>query len=454
MHKFDLVVIGSGPGGYEVAIKASSKGLKVALIEKHEIGGTCLNYGCIPTKALYQSAKVLDVVRESKNHGINTGDIDLNFEQVINRKDEVVHQLKSNIKSSLERSRVEIKYGVATFVGKNQVEVTTSDSTEVIEFDHCIIASGSTEFILPIPGTKFNNVLTSKEMLSLTEIPKELIVIGGGVVGCEMASIFNQFGSQVTIIEALDKILNNFETDISNRLKLMMKKQGITIHTGTKVQEIAEDDGRLVVKCLNSKEKEVEMSGTHILMSVGRRAFVDHLNLDKIGIDYDRRGIKVNDNYETNVKNVYAVGDCIGGKMLAHTATFQSYKVLDTILNKANQTNFDVTPACVFTFPEVASVGLTEAQAKEQFEDIHVVKSLYRGNGKANAMGSVEGFIKLISHDDELLGVHILGEAASTIIHEASIMIDQKLKLSNVNSIHAHPTLSEVFLEALRMLNE
>jgi dihydrolipoamide dehydrogenase len=456
IKSYDLVIIGSGPGGFEVATKASLKGLTVAIIEKKQIGGTCLNVGCIPTKSLYQSAKMIKEIKEASQFGVSVPSYEVDIKAIIERKDQVVDRLKQNIKTVFDQTWVTTYYGAASFIDEQRIHISNNIDNEIIGFKHCIIATGSREFIIPIPGADLDNVLSSSDLLDLPEIPKELVIIGGGVIGCEMASIYSQLGSKVTIIEAVDRILNLLEKDISSRMKAMMKKDGIEINTSTKVTAIEEYDGMLQVKALNKKGAEVNFNATHVLMAVGRQPNIEHLNLQQLGIDYNRKGILVDEHFMTSKEGIYAVGDCIGGRMLAHTATFQSYAALNHILNDENQIRFDVTPSCVFTFPEIATVGMSEEEATEVYkEDVKVSKSLYRANGKANAMGATDGFIKLIRHGDTLVGAHILGESASTIIHQASLIIEKKLSIRDcVDMIHAHPTLSEVLLEALRGIIE
>lgn len=449
-NTFDLVIIGSGPGGYETAIHAAQAGLTVALIEKAELGGTCLNCGCIPTKALYQSGKILRDLKKSSEFGISTALINFDLEIALGRKNQVVEQLKKNISQMLQQVGVTVFQGVGSFYSESSLKIANGENEKFISYKHCIIATGSKEVRIPIPGVDLPGVFSSKEFLNHPTIPEKLVIIGGGVIGCEFASIYNEFGSQVTIIEALDQILSTQDEDIASRLRQMMKRSGIQIETQTKVVEIKQGETGLEVICENKKGQIIHPADV-VLLAVGRKAFIEDLNLSEVGIEYNWKGIVVNDQYQTTKPNVYAVGDCIGGMMLAHTATFQSLSVLDQILNRENKTNFQVVPACIFTYPEIASVGLTEKEAALKHDQISVKKTLYRANGKANAMGSVDGFIKVIKHGDELVGVHIIGEGASTIIHEASLILANGMKISEcVAQIHAHPTLSEILLDALR----
>lgn len=435
-----LVIIGAGPGGYEVAIEASKEELEVILIDKNELGGTCLNVGCIPTKTLYKSAEIVKNIKNGEKFGVKSS-YELDLPQVIANKDEVVTGLKKGIDFLLNKGNVRFITGEAKFVSDTAVEV----NGEVIEGDYFLIATGSVPRMLNIPGADSDIVVTSTEMLDLKEVPKRLTVIGGGVVGVELANIYALFGSEVTIIEFQKHLLSMFDEDISKRIKPALKKQGINIITNAACKEII---GNEVIYDLKGKEQSVVAD--LVLMSTGRAPYYDNLGLESIGIEFDRNGIIVDEDYKTNKKNIFAVGDCIGGMMLAHTATYQSYKVLDQIVGRDNKTDFDMVPSCVFTFPEIAMIGMTKAQAKEKFEDVEVIKSMYTANGKANAMGE-DGFVQLVVVDDKIVGASILGYSASTIIHEIALIIGSEQPLSNYKDvIFAHPTLSEVLAHAIR----
>ncbi len=435
-----LIIIGAGPGGYEVAIEASKEELEVIIIDKAELGGTCLNVGCIPTKTLYKSAGVIKNIKNGEKFGVS-GDFTLNMEQVVANKNDVVASLKKGIQFLLDKGNVRLIQGEAKFVSKDEVEV----NGETIKGDYFLVATGSVPRMLNIPGADSDIVVTSTEMLDLTEVPKRLTVIGGGVVGVELASIYNKFGSEVTIIEYEKNLLSMFDEDVAKRIKPALKKQGINIITSAACKEI---NGHNVIYDFKGKETSVEAD--LVLMSTGRAPYYDNLGLDTIGIEYDRSGIKVDKDFKTNVENIFAVGDCIGGMMLAHTATYQSYKVLDQIVGRKNTTDFNMVPACVFTFPEIASIGMTKAEAKEAFEEIKVVKSMYAANGKALSMGE-DGFLSLILADDKIVGASVFGYSASTIIHEIALIIGSKKVVSDFKDvIFAHPTLSEVLAHAIR----
>lgn len=447
-----LVVIGGGPGGYDVAIKAGLMGMDVALIEKEEVGGTCLNWGCIPTKALYKSASILHEMNLTSNLGINVDGINLDFETVQNHKNDVKNQLIKGIKTMLNRANVELIYGDASFNDSNTITVATNNEEVEIKSKYFILATGSTEKILPIEGVDLEGVITSKDLLEINTPPKELIIIGGGVIGLEMGSIFNQFGSEVTVIEYMGNLLPTIDEDISKRIKPFIKKQGIKVNTNTIVKKIEKENNKLVVYAENSKGKELSFEGEKVLLATGRKAYHDKLGLENAGVEFNGSGIVVNENFQTNKPNIYAVGDVLGKIMLAHTATYQSFAALDHINGRHNNTRFDVIPSCVFVFPEIATVGLTEELAREKHQDIKINKFMFRANGKALTMGQSDGFVKVVIDNNEaIIGVHIIGPHASDLIHEATVLVEQKMTVNEaINIIHAHPTLSEALLEALR----
>lgn len=438
----DLIIIGAGPGGYELALEASKKGLSTILIEASEVGGTCLNSGCIPTKAYYKTASLLKELKQLNNYGI-TGEYKLDFKKNVLRKNNIVTNLVQGIKFLLKKNNVELVYGKAKLLSKYQVEV----NHQVYQANYIVIASGSRAVSLPLPGFEIDGVLSSKELLELNEIPKKLVIIGAGVVGIEFASIFNAFGSEIEVIETQDRILPTIDKEISKRLLQYLKGKGIKFHLKSTVTRI-ETKGNLKVFYLD-KEEEETIACDKVLVSVGRKPNIEDLGLDDLKIDYDKRGIKVNQFFQTNIDNIYAIGDVTGQMMLAHSATYSGYHVLKHILGEESKIDFSILPACVFSFPEVATVGLTEEECA-QF-DYQVQKYYFKANGKAQTMDETDGFIKIISVDDYIKGVHILGPNASDIIHEAVVLMNKKVSITEANDfIHAHPTLSETFSSALK----
>lgn len=445
--KKDLIIIGAGPGGYEVAIKAGNLGLDVLLIDKEEVGGTCLNWGCIPTKALYRNAEILKDLKHSETFGINLSDYNVDFNKVQERKNQVKQTLIDGIKFMIKKANVELIYGEAKFI--NNTEILVNEKTYTAT--NIIIATGSKDTLPPIEGINSENVITSKGMLEVDEIPENLVIIGGGVIGVEMGSIFNEFGSNVSIIEYMDNLLPMLDSDISKRFKPLLKKAGINSETSAKVTKIEKDNQGLIVT-YEQKGKEKQIFANKVLVATGRKVYYDNLGLENTDVQFDNKGIKVDDDYKTTVDNIYAVGDVIGKIMLAHTATYQSYYVLDKILANKNTTNFNINPSCVFTFPEIATVGLTEKEAIDKYtDDIHTNKFMYKANGKALAMDETDGFVKIVTHKNIVIGVHILGYSASTLIHEAAMIIHNKMNKDEAAMvIHAHPTLSEILMEALK----
>ena len=439
MNNFDLIIIGGGPGGYTLALDASLKGLKTLLIEKKHLGGTCLNSGCIPTKSYYASSELILKLKESEKLGI-TSSFSFDYSKIKERKDSVVKTLQDGIKFSLDKAGVTIINGEAKLNEKREVLV----NDEAYSSKYIVIATGSREAIIPIKG--YENCVTSTDILELDKLPSALTIIGGGVIGVEIASIFNEFGVKVTIIEMQKTILPNLDLEIVRRLTSYLKQRGITIITNAKVNEIEKDKVHYLI---NDKEEVIDTDMT--LMAIGRTPNISDLGLDDAGVSYNKRGIEVDNNFETSQKGVYAIGDCNGKVMLAHFAEASGKVVLAHILGEKCNTNIDIVPSCVFTFPEVASVGKTEEELKANNVDYKANKVLYRSNGKALASGETDGFIKVLSVNDELVGVHILGFSASTIIHEAAIMMNKKIKLSEAKDyIFSHPTLSEIFRDSLK----
>jgi dihydrolipoamide dehydrogenase len=438
-----LIIIGAGPGGYEVAVKAAKQGLNVLVVEARKVGGTCLNEGCIPTKCLCHNATLLQHLKEASSAGIYIDGVRFQLSDAIDRKDGIVSQLASGIESLMKTPGISFVQGKARFVDQNTIEVEGQEYSA----PNIIIATGSVTKFLPIEGAHSDGVVTSTEMLNLRDVPQRLCIIGGGVIGMEFASIFNAFGSQVTVVEFCKEILPAFDKDIAKRLRTALKKQGITFKTGAAVSAIKDGDGCKVVE-YTEKSSTQSVEADLVLMAVGRVANVASLNLDDIGIEYTPKGIVVNENMQTSLPHIYAVGDVNGKCQLAHAATFQSYRALNHIMGCEDSINFDIMPAAVFTTPEVASVGLSEEAAEAQGIKYTARKAFYRANGKALAMGADEGLVKvLVDEQQKIIGCHILGEHASDMIHEASTLMNAGATLHQLASnIHAHPSLSEILL--------
>ena len=427
-----LLIIGAGPGGYETAVEAAKRGMEVTLISEGPLGGTCLNEGCIPTKTFCHYAELIE---QNLKAGL---DCKPSFSAAAERKQAVIEQLRGGIDILLKG--VQVVQGRAQFKDAKTVVCNGQEFTA----DKIIIATGSVSASLPIPGA--DSCITSKEILDLKEVPASLCVIGGGVIGLEFASIFRSFGSEVTVLEYCPNILPRFDVDLAKRLKQSLSKRGINIEVQAQVTSI---EGNTVTYI--KKEKEFTVQADKILMAVGRRPNTDGLNLEAAGIDYTRKGITVNDRFETSVPGIYAIGDVTGGIMLAHAATYQGLHALNAICGQSDSIRFDLIPAAVFTMPEVATIGLTEEQCKEQELEVRCLKSFYRANGKAVSMDETDGYCKVITgQDGAILGAHLMGAHASDLIHEIAVIIKMGGTLEQMQSvIHAHPTLSEVLQSAL-----
>ena len=466
-----IIIIGAGPGGYETALVAAKRGVEVVLIEAGPVGGTCLNEGCIPTKAFCKNAEVLDGLREAEAFGVTGLSYGFDFKAVTARKNAVVEQLRGGVEGLLGHKNITLVRGKASFKDAHTVTVIpgfysvipsdAEESPQEYTADYIIIATGSVSASLPIPGADLPGILTSREILEIEEVPQRLCVIGGGVIGLEFASIFRSFGSEVTVVEYCKDILPRFDTDLAKRLKQSLGKRGIEINTQAQVTSITENSGEYTVT-FTRKGKEETIVADKVLMAVGRKANVASLNLADAGIEFTPRGIVVNDVMQTNIPHIYAVGDINGKMMLAHAATFQGIVALDHIMGVENDIDLSVMPAAVFTSPEAASVGKTEDECKEAGIPVRCLKSFFRANGKAVTMGETDGFCKIVVAAEpkegaespyepgRVLGCHLYGPHASDIVQEACAMITRKATLKEFQDvIHTHPTLTEVLQSAL-----
>lgn len=432
----DLIILGAGPGGYELALEAAKKGLSVTLIEGDALGGTCLNCGCIPTKAYYKSASLIKEMQDAMAIGIKAN-YDFDFGLLKKRKEEIVKSFQEGIKFSLNKAQVKIINGFGKLVDKNTIAV----GDELYSGKYIVIATGSKSSSLP----GFADDLTSTEILDLENVPKKLVIIGGGVIGIEFAGIFKAFGSDVEVVEYMDRIIPNADKEISKRLLAYLKQQGIKFYLNSKATKI---DGKLYI---NQNEELIPLDYDKILVCVGRKPNLENIGLDEVGIKYQSKGIIVDENFKTNIDNIYAIGDVTGKMMLAHYATYSGYQVLKDILHLESQIKFNLTPSCVFSFPEVSWLGLTEEEAQNQGLEYQVYKSLFRANGKAVTLNASEGFVKIIVSNDKIIGCSIIGHDASTLIHEMSVVMNQDMNINHFfDIIHAHPTLSEIFTSALK----
>lgn len=452
----DLIIIGAGPGGYETAVKAAQAGLKTVIVEQARVGGTCLNVGCIPTKCFCKNAELLDELKEAELLGIkNLSQDGIDMQKVVDRKNEVVNTLVSGIEALLKNPNIIRVTGKAQFVDAKTIEVpgaldAKGEPTETTySATNIIIATGSVTKFLPIPGKDLPKVLTSTEMLDLTEVPQKLVVIGGGVIGMEFASIFNSFGSEVTVLEFCKEILPNFDADIAKRLKASLKGKGINIINNAAVNGIKDEGDKYSVTYM-LKDKEEAVEADIVLMAVGRAANTASLNLETVGIETDRRGIITDDNFKTNVDGIYAIGDVNGKCQLAHAASFQGQHALNVILGKTDNINLGIMPAAVFTNPEAATVGLTAEYCKANGINAKAHKSFFRANGKALAMNESDGMVKILTDENDIIiGCHLFGPHSADLIQEIAALMNKKATLADLRDIvHAHPTLGEVILNA------
>ncbi len=441
-----IIIIGGGPGGYVAAIRLGNLGFDVTLIEKDKIGGVCLNVGCIPTKALYRSAEVMNIANNLQNYGVAMDGKPLaDINEIRARKEDIVQTLVGGIEKLIEASGAKTIFGEARITAPHRVEV----NGQVMEYDQLIIATGSETFIPPIKGVNLKNVIASDELLELKMIPKELVIIGGGVIGMEFAGIFNSFGSKVTVLEALPTILPNMDGEMVKRLKPILKKSGIEVITSVMVKEIKENQEKLDV-IYETKNGLKTITGDQVLVSTGRRPRFEGLGLSALDIQVSHSGIIVDKDFRTTDSNVFAIGDVNGKWQLAHAASAQGEYVAD-LIGENHPVIGKFVPGCIFLFPEMASVGMTEEELKISNITYKTSKFMLGANGKALTMGDTEGLVKVITDEnDTLIGVHILGAHASDFIHEAVLACEKGMKVQDLKSvIHAHPTLSEAFYESV-----
>ena len=454
MEKFDVVVIGSGPGGYVSAIRTAQLGLKTALVEKYNtMGGTCLNVGCIPSKALLDSSHHYEeAVKNFSNHGINiNGNVSVDLHKMISRKNEVVDQTTKGIDFLMKKNKVTVFTGFGSFVDQNKVKIT-SDNEIVVEAKNIIIATGSKPSTLPFVKIDKKRIITSTEALKLKEIPKHLMVIGGGVIGLELGQVYKRLGAEVTIIEYLDKIIPTMDSSLSKELSKVFKKQKFKILTSHKVNSVSSSNDEVIITAVNKNDEKVEIKGDYCLLSVGRSAFTEGLNLNAIGIDVNERGqIKVNDQLQTKYSHIYAIGDVINGPMLAHKAEEEGIYVAETIAGQKPHIDYNLIPGVVYTWPEVASVGKTEDYLKQNNIDYKLGQFPMRALGRSRASSDLDGFVKILAdkNTDEILGVHMIGARCADLISEAVIAMEFRASAEDIARIsHAHPTYSEAIKEA------
>ncbi len=454
MSTYDVTVIGSGPGGYVAAIRCAQLGLKTAIIEKYNtLGGTCLNVGCIPSKALLDSSHhYYDATHHFEKHGIDAKEIKVNFKQMIDRKNEVVSQTCAGIDFLMNKNKITVYKGFGSFKDATHINIASEGKTETIESKHTIIATGSKPSSLPFIKLDKKRVITSTEALSLTEIPKHLLVIGGGVIGLELGQVYSRLGSQVSIIEYMPKIIPTMDSMLSKELQKSLKKQGIKFFTNHKVTAVNIKGNKVVITADDKKGNPVEFNGDYCLVSVGRRPYTDKLGLENVGVKVTERGqIETNRHLQTNIPNIYAIGDVIKGAMLAHKASEEGEFIAEIIAGQKPYVDYNLIPGVVYTWPEVAAVGKTEEQLKEEGVNYKVGSFPMRALGRARASMDLDGQVKVLAHadTDEILGMHMIGARAADMIAEAVIAMEFRASSEDVaRSSHAHPTFTEAIKEA------
>ena len=452
-EKFDVTVIGGGPGGYVCAIRLSQLGLKTACIESRgSLGGTCLNIGCIPSKNLLNFSENLHKATNFEKIGIEIGEVKLNLDKMMKNKEKAVTVLTKGIEFLFKKNKVTYFKGIGAFKSANEISILSKGKETKIQTDKTIISTGSEP--VSIPGMEFDEekILSSTGALSLTKVPKKMIVVGGGYIGLEMGSVWSRLGTQVEVVEFLDHITPGMDREVSKEFEKILKKQGIKFQLNTKVEKITKSKNFVSIDTVNKEKKKNKIDADVVLISVGRKPHTKGLNLKSVGVQTDKKGrVKVNKNFETNVKNIYAIGDVIEGPMLAHKAEEEGIAVAELIAGQSGHVNYDIIPGVIYTSPEVAFVGQTEEQLKENKNNYKVGKFPFMANSRAKAIDEPEGFVKILADaaTDKVLGVHIIGPHAGEMIAEMAVAMEFGASSEDIaRTCHAHPTFSEAIKEA------
>jgi len=456
MSQYDVVVIGSGPGGYVAAIRCAQLGMKTAIVEKYTtLGGTCLNVGCIPSKALLDSSHHYeDAIKHFETHGIEIpGEIKVNLEKMIGRKQAVVDQTTKGIEFLMDKNKIDVHRGVGSFKDANTIVVTKEDgSTTALSSKNSIIATGSKPATLPFITLDKERVITSTEALKLKEIPKHMVIIGGGVIGLELGQVYKRLGADVSVVEYMDRIIPGMDGSLSKELMKVLKKQKVKFYLSHKVKSVERKGDGIVVKADDKKGQEVVFEGDYCLVSVGRSPYTDGLNAEVAGVALDERGrVIVNDHLQTNVPNIYAIGDVVRGAMLAHKAEEEGTMVAELLAGQKPHIDYNLIPGVVYTWPEVAAVGKTEGQLKEAGVAYKVGQFPMRALGRARASMDIDGFVKILADatTDEVLGVHMIGARCADLITEAVTAMEFRASAEDMSRMsHAHPTYAEAVKEA------
>ncbi len=455
MSSFDVVIIGSGPGGYVSAIRCAQLGFKTAIIEKYStLGGTCLNVGCIPSKALLASSHHYEELQHFADHGIEvSGKVKVNLEKMIARKQTVVDQTSGGVKFLMDKNKVTVFEGLGSFESTTQIKITKADGkSETIEAKNTIIATGSKPSSLPFIKLDKERIITSTEALKLPEVPKHLVIIGGGVIGIELGQVYLRLGAEVSVVEFMDRIIPGMDAGLSKELTKVLKKQGMKFYTSHKVQAVERKGKTVTVKAENAKGETITLEGDYALVSVGRRPYTDGLNAEKAGVKVTERGmIEVNDHLQTNVPNIYAIGDVVRGAMLAHKAEEEGVMVAEILAGQKPHIDYNLIPGVVYTWPEVAAVGKTEEQLKEAKVEYKAGSFPFRALGRARASSDNDGFVKILADakTDEVLGIHMIGARCADLIAEAVTAMEFRASAEDISRMsHAHPTFAEAVKEA------
>ncbi len=452
MNNYDVAIIGSGPGGYVCAIRCAQLGMKTAIIEKYStLGGTCLNVGCIPSKALLDSShQYHDAIHKFEAHGIKIGTPKIDFGQMVTRKQGVVDQMTKGIDFLMKKNKIDVYTGMGSFVDATTIEIA-GEKKEKIGAKNIVIATGSKPASFPGMEIDKKRVISSTEALSLKEIPKHLIVIGGGVIGLELGSVYNRLGSDVSVVEYAPSIIPTMDASLGKELARVMKKEKMKFHLEHRVTSVTTKGKKVIVKA-EGKKGEVVLEGDYCLVSVGRKPYTDGLNTDKAGVKLDDKGrVEVNDHLQTSASNIYAIGDVVKGAMLAHKAEEEGVMVAEILAGQKPHINYNLIPGVVYTWPEVASVGKTEEELKAEGVDYKAGQFPFRANGRAVAGMDLDGFVKILADKktDEVLGAHMIGARAADMIAEVAIAMEFRASAEDIaRTCHAHPTTSEVTKEA------